>query len=57
MDEDQGTYSSVCLCFWWFNIYVSYACVYKLHFLLKMAVTLMNLKVHVLLERDNSEKL
>jgi hypothetical protein len=29
----------------------------KLHFILDMAVTLMNLKVHVLLERGNSEKL
>jgi hypothetical protein len=29
----------------------------KLHSILDMAVTLMNLKVHVLLERGNSEKL
>lgn len=52
-------YLSLCVLkfFWLFNLYVSYACVYKLHSVFKMAATLMNLKVHVLLERGNSEKL
>lgn len=43
--------------FFWFNLYVYYACVCKLHSVFNMAATLMNLKVHVLLERGNSEKL